>query len=121
MKAFVEAAERLPDIAPEHQKCSGRLFHRTRLIQIAIQVSVDAGSPDSRPQAIDSEQFENQRERRRKTADGKSGLRAPRRVDQLSRRQTVLTARVTRASTEVSNCTSGFSSSTNSASVARTP
>ena len=47
MKALIETAELLPDIAADHQKRSGRLFHGAWLIQDRDPDSDNGGSRDS--------------------------------------------------------------------------
>jgi hypothetical protein len=76
MKAFVEAVEAFPDVAPGHEKRAGRLFHGAGLIEVAIQIAVAAVDGIGGPQAIDAEQFKDERGGRGQAANGESGLRA---------------------------------------------
>ena len=40
MKTFIQAAQLLPHIAPDHQKRARRLFHGSWQVKIAIQIAI---------------------------------------------------------------------------------
>ncbi len=71
MKTLIQATQLLPNIAPDHQKSARRLFHQTRLVEIAVQISIALIDRIRRPQPIQTEDLEQKRSRRGEAADGK--------------------------------------------------
>jgi len=94
IKAFIKPAQVFPHVATSHKKRAGRLFHRTGLIEVAVQITVASVHRIGRPQAIDAEEFKDERGRCGQTADGKSRLCTGIRVDEFSGGKAVLAAGV---------------------------
>src|SRR5579864_7640562 len=74
MKLCVKTAQPLPHVAAEEQKSAGRLVDFGRLAEIDVLASIAAIHGIARQHAIDSEDFEAQRRRRRKPAYSEAGL-----------------------------------------------
>jgi hypothetical protein len=93
VKPLIQATQLAPDAPAEHQESAGWLFYIGWPIQILIEISIAAVDRIRGPQAVQAEQFENQRGRRGKATDGESGLRATRLIHELSGRKAIYTAR----------------------------
>jgi hypothetical protein len=94
MKAFIEAVEAFPDVAPGHQKRAGGLFHEAGLIEIAIQISELSIDGIGFPEAVDAEELEDQGGGCRQAADGESRLHAAGLIDKFAGGEAILLARV---------------------------
>ena len=61
MKALIEAAQPFPHIPAKHQERAGGLFHRARMFQIAIQITVAPVDRIRWPDPVQPQQLEPQR------------------------------------------------------------
>ncbi len=89
-EAFIQAAELLPHIPPDHKKCSGKLLDGTRLIERPVQIPIASVDRIPWKQTVQPQQLETQSERRRKAPNRKSGLRSAIGPDQSPRSDRVL-------------------------------
>src|SRR5712691_1362772 len=89
VKLFIEPAEAFPDVAARDEECSRGLLDRSRLVQIAIQITIVAIYGIAGPHPIQAEQFEYQRRGGREAADRESPLRPAVLADQLACGQAV--------------------------------
>ena len=87
IKGFVHAPEAFPDVAADHEERARRLFHRTGLLQIAIQAPIPPVDGIRRPQPVQAQQFEDQRLGRRQIPDRKPGLRPAGGIRSVGRRR----------------------------------
>ena len=93
MKIFVQPAQVFPHVAPCHQERAGRLLHRALAIEIPIQVPIAAIHRITRPEAVNSQEFECQGSGRRKPTDGEPRLCPAVGSDELPGGQSMLAAR----------------------------
>jgi hypothetical protein len=93
VKLLIEAAKFFPNIAPDHEEGSGRLFDKTGLIKGTIQIPILAIHRIRRPQPVDPKEFEDQRCRCREPTDREPGLSVPCGVHQFSRCHSVTAGR----------------------------
>ena len=94
VKAFIEATEFVPDVAAEHQECTGRLFDRAGRVERTIEIAVFSIDWVGGPQAIDPKEFEDECGGSGKTANGEAGLGAAFEIDQFSGCETKMAASV---------------------------
>jgi hypothetical protein len=52
IEALIQAAETLPDVSPEHEKCARRLLYQAFPIKIVIQITVAPVDRIRRPQPV---------------------------------------------------------------------
>jgi hypothetical protein len=89
----VKTAQPVPHFATEHQEGSRRLLGFSASGKVEVQATIPPIQRITRSQAIDAQDLENQRHRRRKTAGHVAGLHAAAIVPQFSARQSSALAR----------------------------